>query len=613
MIPRRTWGLFLILAAVSVWLWLRLTYPQMAFIDLSVDRGEAYRISESFLRKAGGRPEAWIHATVFSSDRSADRYLQRALGFRKALDFIRKHDFEFFFWTTRFFRPGKQEEYRVVVSAATGEVVAFKHILDSSAVRPEIGVEEARAEAEAFLRRHFRLDMDRFQVHGDSFVKRQNRIDRSFSWEKKGVFIPWSPLPDTGGAKVLVSASLAGKEVIGFSKFHLEIPNQFQRDLARRMTVGRNLALAFRIVFYALLTAAVFFVIVQRHTLVLQSVKRFGLSLTAFLFLQHIFSYMNNFEWVLYGYPTTSSLNSYVWRHVISLVMDAFIVTLGILMPLLAGEVLHYSLYPQKREGRFLHHILGSWFSRDVCGRVILGYLTACIMFGIQSLAFALGQRYLGVWVEYTWMTPLTGSYWPFLGAFILGVSAAFSEEISFRLFGISLGRKVLRSTVAAVIASSVIWGYGHSTYPVFPMWFRGLEVTCLGLFLAVVYLRFGLLSVITAHFLFDVLWSASPQLLGRASTFDVQTSLAVVLLPLAYGMTAFLLNKDPSERPMRYRLNRHQLFNCAVLEEYLHAHPEILKGPPREVIRMIADHGWDIAVVERAVERVRGGPAEAP
>lgn len=612
-IRRRIWLIFLISAAASLAVWLKFTYPSFSFAKLSVDRPAARAAAQTYLKERGVDPSSYRSATVFTGASFSDQYLQKALGFEGELNFLREHHFELFFWKVRFFRENEKEEYHVTVSAATGEVLGALHEISESDARPDVGEEAARQTAIDWLTQRFPFNPDEYLLHSHLTKKYDNRLEYAFTWEKKDVFIRWDDAQDSGGAKLLTGARVSGDEVLSFNHNYIDIPDQFIRYIEGEKNVGRNLAILFRAVFYALLTASIFYVVVRRNNLVMHTVKHFCVALTAALFVVHVVSYFNEFENVLYAYPTTADLASYLWQGIMMLLMDTFIVTVAILMPALAGESLHYEEFPERKEGSFLHYITSGFLTRPAAGLVVLGYFSAVIMIGIQSAAFTVGQKFLGVWVEHTWMAQLSASYWPFLGALVIGASASFSEEIAFRLFGISLGKKIFKNTLIAVVVFSIFWGYGHSTYMVFPMWFRGLEVTCLGLFLSGVYLRFGIIPVITAHFLFDVFWSSSAYLLGDTTPGLFYSSLAVLLIPAVFGLLACLRNQPPTERPMQWRLNKHQLYNLAILRNYLES-TRLWEGRQEADLKQeIVAHGWDIAVVEfalKAIKEKKGGNA---
>ena len=588
---------------LSLAAWYLFTYPQLAFIDLSVTRQEAQEYARTYLRDLGVDPTPYKQATVFIGAGHADRYLQKAMGFRDTLQFCRDHELEFFLWKTRFYKENEKEEYRVTVSAKSGEVTSFRHVIKDNDARTEQSESQAKKKAVAFLKQSFQFDPDDYELHSNLSKKRKNRTDYTFVWEKKGIYIPWSEEPETGGAIVLTGVTLSGDEILVFNKNGLQIPDEFNRHIASKKAVGHNLAILFRLAFFAILTSAIFYVVVRLNNLIMHSVKHFCVGLTLFIFVLKISAFLNSFEGVLFHYSSTSSFVSYLWRVITKYFMDTFIVTISILMPCLAGESLHHEIFPEKRAGSFLYYLRTSFLTRKVSFSIVLGYLVAVIMIGIQSAVFEFGQRYLGVWVEHMWMAQLSGSYFPFIGAFILGFVASSTEEIAFRLFSISLGRKFLKSTFWAVLLASIIWGYGHSTYMVFPMWFRGLEVTLLGLFLSWMYLRYGIIPVLVGHFLFDVFWYSAPYLLGRATPFHFYSSLGVAMLPLGIALLAYVRNKATPERPLRWRLNPHQVFNLEVLKEYLRPRLNQWDKPREHIKKEIMTHGWDLAVVEMALE----------
>ncbi len=606
-IQRKTWIIFFLFSSLSLLSWFRFTYPQCAFINLSIDRNQALTIAKNYLILEREEDlSQFINTAVFVSAIAPDQYLQRAISFEEELKFLKDHNFELFFWKVRFFRENEKEEFTITISAATGEITGFFHAIKEGEFRPNQEEETAKRKAIAFLKQKFGFNPDLYTLQSNLSKTYDNRIEYAFIWEKKDVFIHWSELKDTGGAKLFTGAIVTGDEILAFNKATLQIPNEFERYIASKEVVGSLLTLLFRICFFGLLTASVFVVVVHHNNLVMHTTKRFCLSITFCIFLLNILSYLNYFESVLFNYPTTSSISSYLWEGIPNFVLDTLLATVTILMPCLAGESLRYEVFPSKKESSFLPYITSTFFSRGVFKAIVLGYLICSIMIGIQTLAFEIGRRYLGVWIEHTWMTQLTSGYLPFLTAFIIGFNSSAIEEIAFRLFSINLGKKVLKNTFLAVLFSSVIWGYGHSNYPIFPMWFRGLEVTCLGMFLGGVYLRYGIIPVFVAHFLFDVFWCSSAHLLGRSTPYHFYSSLAVLLLPLFLAFIAYFVNQSEFERPLRWRLNKHQIFNLEILKHYLKGANFLGNYPEEKLKKEIFTHGWDMAVIDIALEELK-------
>jgi len=602
----KSWLLFVFLALLSSLFWLQFTCPHFSGIDLSINRAKALSIAKEYLtdqQKIDTRN--FRTAIVFANDSEADRYLQKTIGLEKEKDFFRKHDFEIFFWVIRFFQENKKEEFLLFISSATGEITAFRHVIDDSAFRETIDRETAEKRIKGFLIRQFNFPLEDYSLHADSAKKYDNRIDYSFSYEKKGVAIPWSEKEDSGNAKLLAEATISGDDILSFSKNNLDIPDQFNRFLARQKNVGMTLIAIIQILYLGLFVASIFYVVIQKGHVIMQASKPFYTGLAMMLFVLLIFSDLNQFEHILRQYHTTQPLNSYLLRYFLGRIMNILFATVVILLPGLSGETLNYELSPEKKERGFLYFIRTTFLSKKISSSIALGYLVCLIMIGIQSLAFEIGRRYAGVWLEHAWLTQLSSTYLPFMAAFALALEASLSEEIIFRLFAINWLRKILRSTLAAVFISSLLWGFGHSHYLVFPMWFRGVEVTVLGLFLSFIYLRHGIVPVIIGHYLFDVFWSSLGYLLGKTSPLNLYGAILALLLPLLYALLSFVLSRSNKEKELTWKMNQHQLYNLEILKSYLQQIDE--KERRRADLRKeIIAHGWDIAVVETAIEEIK-------
>ncbi|MBI3617093.1 MAG: CPBP family intramembrane metalloprotease [Candidatus Omnitrophica bacterium] len=602
---RQTWILFAGLSTLSFILWLWLSYPQLEFVNLSVGRAKAAGIAREYLRARQEDPARFRMAVVFSSDEEADRYLQHSVGFAELIQFVQKYDFDLFFWVVRFYRENEKEAYKAFVSSATGGIIGFQHTIDDSAAREPLEREEARRKAVEFLRKRFQFNPELYTVKGDLETVHDNRSDFSFSWQRKDVHIPWSREEPSGGTgKLLIGAKVSGQETLTFYKNTFSIPDQFNRYLARVQDTGKILSQAVYVLGLALFTSAVFFMIVRRNHLATHTTKRFYIGLMAFSFVLSLLAVLNQWQSVLFDYDTTGDFRVYIGQLTMQTLITALFVSAAVIMPGLAGEALHYQAFKEKPEGSFLYYLHSTFLSREVAKAIFLGYGVWIVMLGIQSVVIALGQRYAGVWVEHTWMNSLSTAYWPFFVAFTLGFKASITEELMFRMFAISFGKKILGNTMAAVILASLLWGFSHSNYPVFPMWFRGVEVTCLGLFLSWAYLRFGIIPVIVGHYLFDVFWNCAEYIFGVTNPFYFASSLLILLLPCLWAVVVFILNKKVELRPMRWRMTKHQFYNLEVLKTFFRQHPEETCGkPPQQIVDEISGHGWDPAVVEAALE----------
>ncbi|MBI5150129.1 MAG: CPBP family intramembrane metalloprotease [Candidatus Omnitrophica bacterium] len=601
---KRQWFFLTVLSFVSIIVWWRFSYPYLEFADFSVDRNLAMAIARDYLRDRQEPPERFKTAVIFSSDGEADRYLQESVGFKGLIRFLRDQDFDLFYWTIRFFREEDKEGYNVSVSSSTGEIIGFQHILDDDAARKSVEREEARRRAVDFLKERFRFDPDQYTVKGDVVTVLDNRSDFGFNWQKKDVRIQWSNDENAGTGKLVIGATISGDEILSFHKNSFSVPDQFNRHLAKSRDIGKILSGVVHLLSLGLFVSAIFFMIVRRNHLAMHTTKRFYFGLMIFSFFLSSLSVFNQWENVLFGYSAIGAFRMYLWHLAIQTLVNALFVSVIIFMPSLAGEALHYEVSRKNSAGALLHYLRSTFLSREMAGAILLGYAVCVVMLGIQAVVIHIGQRYWGVWLGHEWMANFSTAYWPFLAAFTLGFQASFSEELMFRLFGINFFKKILKNTFIAVLLSSLVWGFSHSHYPVFPMWFRGVEVTCLGIFLSWIYLRYGIIPAIVGHYLFDVFWHCAEYLFGVSTPFYLVSSLSVLCLPLALAVIAYVLNRKVEARPLRWHLTVHQRYNLEVLKTFLRQNPQELRDKtPARIREDIAAHGWDVAVVEVALE----------
>jgi hypothetical protein len=225
-------------------------------------------------------------------------------------------------------------------------------------------------------------------------------------------------------------------------------------------------------------------------------------------------------------------------------------------------------------------------------------------MLGLQAGIFYFGQRYFGVWKEWLQLTHFSSSYIPSFSVFVIGITASLNEETIFRLFGISWAKRYLKNTVAAVIFASLVWGFGHSEYAIFPTWFRGIEVSIIGLLYGFIFLRYGLIPLIVAHYTFDVFWGSAAYLLGRAPKDLFIGSVFILALPLLFALIAYFLNRADKEREIKVLLDSTQEYNLQILITFILARKS--QGVSAQVIKEeLVLHNWDSALVDLALKAV--------
>ncbi|MFQ5903662.1 MAG: type II CAAX prenyl endopeptidase Rce1 family protein, partial [Candidatus Binatia bacterium] len=137
----------------------------------------------------------------------------------------------------------------------------------------------------------------------------------------------------------------------------------------------------------------------------------------------------------------------------------------------------------------------------------------------------------------------LLGTYLPWLAPLAISLLAAVSEEFTSRLFSITFLKRYLKWTPVALVIPAAIWAFGHSNYPVFPVYVRGIELTIGGVIFGLFFLRFNIMTCIVAHYVIDAIFIGFP-LLKSGNAYYIASGAIVCLLaavPLVLGIPGFL------------------------------------------------------------------------
>lgn len=601
-ISLKTWAVFILIAVLSLAFWFNFKYSQFTFIDLSIGKKEALTRAQSYLRSIGVDEAAYSKAIVFHVDYWADRYLQKTLGLEELDQFNRQHNHQLFSWKIRFFKELEKEEYVIKISPSTAEILSFDHLIDDVEPRESISKESARRLAEEFLKSSHGLDLEYYQFNEEKTKRYDHRIDYYFSWEKKDIYIPWQERE--GGAKLLIGATVSGREIREFYKTRLEIPEKFKRFIENQMVFGEYLSSFSFILFIVFLVWSIFFVVSRSFHLTIRLCKKWYIYLGIFFVIVSFAFIFNNLENLKIGFSTSSPLLIVVGLYLVRASINIIFFSLAVVMPALAGESLRNEVMMNKKYASFLHYIKSSFCNRSMAQSIVLGYLFFFIFLGLQAALFALGHKYLGVWRDSIRFTQFSSSYIPLLAAFVIGVRASLREEVIYRLFGITLAKKYFKSTALAIIFPALVWGFGHSTYAIFPVWFRGIEVTIIGLLFGLLFIKYGIVPLIVAHYLFDVFWDTAAYIFGNAPLGLFVGSIVILLLPLVFAAVSYYLNKQEKERELRMLLSATQRYNLDILLTFL-ANKKSQGLNDQAAREELLSHNWDVSLVDLAIKQV--------
>ncbi|MBW4080991.1 CPBP family intramembrane glutamic endopeptidase [Paenibacillus sp. S150] len=214
---------------------------------------------------------------------------------------------------------------------------------------------------------------------------------------------------------------------------------------------------------------------------------------------------------------------------------------------LLMSSMLYFSLVGgnglwRKEEG------LNPWprakepgYGRYVLDSMRAGYIWAFILLGVQTVMFIILSYTLHNWsttdasqspynMRYAWLLPIV--------AWLAGLS----EEAVYRLFGIRMVKKIVRSTFLAALITTLVWAFGHTLYPIYPVSSRPIELTVIGLLFSYIFLRYGFIAAMFSHVVFDSILMGATLIFMKESV-NAGAGIVTIVLPFIVGYIVYRFN----------------------------------------------------------------------
>ncbi len=522
--PEKKGLLWLLGGLIGLFLFIRF-YEQafpVASVNLKLDRDQAAEQAADFLQEQGFSLEGYFRTVYFDSHEQASIYLQKTQGIERSNELIRE-GVPVWYWRVRWFRELEKEGFIVDIDPATGEIIDFSYSILEEAPGERLTFDQARQLAANFVR-EMGVDLNEFALKDRNETERPNRTDYSFVWEHRDFSV--------GEATLRVSVEIYGSRPGYFSRY-LKVPETFGRSIQAELSLGQMLSIISLVLMFMLVISAVTILFIQYKKDRIN--WKFGLISGLLVGLLSVVSFFNNIPLLWAGYPDTMSRGVYLGIAAGTAMISALLVGLIIFLFGSSGESLARETavtgtplfdalrVQQLSPVRAMRYILPGY----ALGFMFLGYIT---------VFYLAGRRFFPIWMppEVQYSNILTTAM-PFLFPLTVALTAALSEEYMFRLFAIPLIKKWFRFTWLALLLPAVIWAFGHSTYPVFPAYIRGIELTLAGLVFGAVFLKYGVETVIVAHFVINASLAGLPLL--RADNLYYRGSglivLGLALLPL--------------------------------------------------------------------------------
>ena len=513
-------------AATAAWLFPR-ALPIVA-LQQSLTRDVALARADSFFRVHSLAPAGARTAVRFEGNDSLRTFVELAGGGHDSLNaLVRGKDVAPFTWSVRAFVPGDPREARVQF-APDGRIIGFERKLSEADRRPAVSADSGQRLAEIALNTWIDGSASRWKLVTASYEtkKTSGRIDRTYTFERVDRRI--------GGAPIRAEVGIAGDTPARVRPF-VEIPESFRRRYAEMRSWNELLALLATLGFLGI--AIVGIVVLTRFARETSVRWREPMMVGAVIGGLALAAGINEMPGSWFSYDTAMSPATFQATQVFLAVLLGLSTTLLVGFTLAAAEASTRHAFPRHLDWWKLWRYRGT---REVASRVGGGYAVAAIGFAYVAIFYLVTRTLFGWWVPSELLDDPNqiASPMPWISGIAMSVNAGVWEESLFRALPLSLlslwiGRRPGRRwwLAAGVVATALIFGFAHANYESWPPYSRGVELFLDACFWAVLFINFGLIVTVIAHFVYDLVLFGIFAATG--SSIEYRVSAAIILLAL--------------------------------------------------------------------------------
>jgi hypothetical protein len=505
-------------------------FPAIA-LENKLTHSTARAAADSFFRAHALADSATRRAVRFNADGEVMTYVDLAAGGPDSLNAMVRGTYAApFDWSVRAFEPGQVSEARVDF-APDGRVVGFNRRLADSVARPDIGADSARALAWNVMTGWLLLARDQWTVSTTSFKTRKpsERVDRTITFERTDRKVGDAPLR----LDVVIAGDLPSE-----GRPYVHVPEAFNRRYAEMRSANDLYAIIATVGAFILFGLGVW--TIRRFSYHRLLRWRESLMAGAVVGVFMAAAGFNSMSSGWYGYDTATPAAIYQAILVVSALAQGVFAAGLVGLTLVAAEAASRAAFPRHVDWWKAWSERGT---REVAGQVAGGYVVACIAFAYVAAFYLITRSVFGWWVPSEILdnpnqiaTPA-----PWIDGIAFSLQAGVWEEALFRALPLSLlslwvGNRANRTAwmVAGVVATALVFGFAHANYPSWPPYSRGVEIFLDACFWGLLFLRFGAIPVMLAHFLYDVVLFSMFTATGTAPEYRISMGFALlaVFLP---------------------------------------------------------------------------------
>jgi hypothetical protein len=513
-------------SATAAWLFPR-AFPIVA-LKQSLTRDVALARADSFFRAHSLAPPGARTAVRFHGNDSLRTFVELAGGGHDSLNaLVRGKDVAPFVWSVRAFVPGNPREARVHF-APDGRIIGFERKLADADKRPTVSSDSGQKLAQLALATWIDDRANRWKLLTSSYETKKTsaRVDRTYTFERIDRRI--------GGAPIRTEVGIAG-DTPSRVRPYVEIPESFRRRYAEMRSWNDLLALVASL---GILGVAIIGMIALARFARERRVRwREPTAVGSVIGALALAAGLNELSGSWFSYDSAMSPGTFQAMQVMLAVLLGVSTALLVGLTLAAAEAATRTAFPRHLDWWKLWRYRGT---REVASRVGGGYAAATIAFAYVAIFYLVTRTLLGWWVPGELLDDPNqiASPMPWISGIAVSLNAGVWEESLFRALPLSLlslwigqrsGRRWLMA--AGVVASALIFGFAHSNYESWPPYSRGVEIFLDACFWAVLFLNFGLLVTVVAHFVYDLVLFGLFAASGNAVEYRVTAGIILLAL----------------------------------------------------------------------------------
>lgn len=509
-------------------------YP-IVHLDITADRQDVITKARELAHTFGWGPENFHTAASFETDDTVKTYVELEAGGASAFaKMLEEKLYVPYTWQVRHFKPLEVNETTMRFTPQ-GVPYGFIETIAESTSGAALSPEKARLLAEKSATTNWHVDLSAFALLETAEQNHPNgRTDHTFTYERKNVYM--------GKSLYRLKLVVRGDKLTELTHF-MFIPENFtlrfreMRSANNTIAAGATILMALLYLFGGCIGGLIY---LMRKKFI---VWRLPLIWAFCIALGNMLITVNQLPLLWMGYDTALSSSSFFIQLCTSTLLTfvtsfalygvIFIVAEGLTRAAFGSHIQFWHLWQRRLASSYM-----------ILGFTLGGYLVVGIWLAFLVAFYALTTASLGWWQpsDALFNPNILATYVPWIAPVCTSLYAGFVEECLFRAVPLScaalLGKRFGNPRLwifSAFILQAVIFGAGHANYPTFPAYARLVELILPSFISGSMYLVFGLLPSIIAHYSYDLVLMSIPIFVSTAHGAFINKIMIIVcgLLPI--------------------------------------------------------------------------------